>query len=289
MLPIRSKTLDSKARKRLKYLQSKVNKEKDFAKKASKAKTLWNGKKGSIDGRTAFEIIEETLIGLTISEKTCNYCEHNEASDIEHIDPKSFFPEKCFQWNNYLLACKSCNSEYKLDKCNTLNAAGDLELVPRGTKPKNKQVAFINPRKENPSKFLLLNLQTFTFELNISLSKREENKAKSTIDILKLNNRDQLISSRKSAARHYFEMLKNLDSLLSSNSKQQLKALLNPFDGEFDFNLSLAKLKKEIKDHRKKYIQSYQHPSVWHSMKLHHQQKPKLKELFIKLPEALSW
>ncbi len=30
---------------------------------------------------------------MNISKGICNYCEQNESNDIEHINPKSFFPE----------------------------------------------------------------------------------------------------------------------------------------------------------------------------------------------------
>lgn len=41
----------------------------------------------------------------------CSYCEMNidNQSDIEHVSPKSKNPELEKKWNNFLLACKSCN------------------------------------------------------------------------------------------------------------------------------------------------------------------------------------
>jgi hypothetical protein len=41
------------------------------------------------------------------------YCEDSEATDIEHFFPKAVYPLKCFAWDNYLLACANCNSNYK--------------------------------------------------------------------------------------------------------------------------------------------------------------------------------
>lgn len=42
----------------------------------------------------------------------CSYCERflAQSIDVEHIRPKSLQPELQFTWDNFLLACKNCNS-----------------------------------------------------------------------------------------------------------------------------------------------------------------------------------
>ncbi len=43
----------------------------------------------------------------------CSYCERqgfSSALDVEHIDDKNTHPNQKFDWNNFLLACKNCNS-----------------------------------------------------------------------------------------------------------------------------------------------------------------------------------
>ena len=43
----------------------------------------------------------------------CSYCERegfSSALDVEHIQDKDGHPDKEFLWNNFLLACKNCNS-----------------------------------------------------------------------------------------------------------------------------------------------------------------------------------
>lgn len=42
----------------------------------------------------------------------CSYCEFpiDHAPEVEHVQPKSSVPGLEFSWNNFLLACKSCNS-----------------------------------------------------------------------------------------------------------------------------------------------------------------------------------
>ena len=40
----------------------------------------------------------------------CSYCERSMDLHIEHIKPKSQYPELECEWDNLLLACKNCNS-----------------------------------------------------------------------------------------------------------------------------------------------------------------------------------
>lgn len=43
----------------------------------------------------------------------CSYCErqgHSSAIDVEHIKNKDDYPELTEEWENFLLACKNCNS-----------------------------------------------------------------------------------------------------------------------------------------------------------------------------------
>jgi uncharacterized protein (TIGR02646 family) len=75
------------------------------------------------------------------SEK-CAYCEshisHVDYGDIEHFRPKSKYPDCCFDWNNFLLACGICNdSEHKGAKFPEENEDGP----------------FVNPVDEEPNEF----------------------------------------------------------------------------------------------------------------------------------------
>ncbi len=46
----------------------------------------------------------------------CMYCEESMATAIEHMRPRSSYPEATFVWENYLLACSTCNSKFKRDR-----------------------------------------------------------------------------------------------------------------------------------------------------------------------------
>lgn len=195
-----------------------------------------------------------------------------------------------FLWDNYLLACKQCNTAYKLDKCYVLDKNNNVSKVNRGKKPKSKSVCFINPKTEDPSQFIILNLLSFTFELMPHLDKKDRNKAVTTLEILELNTRDTLVHARKSASRHFYEMLDRLRKILQSATIEELELLLTPYDERFDLTQPLGSIKTAILSSYKNYIITYQHPSVWYSIKkIESKVNPKWKALFNEIPVALSW
>jgi uncharacterized protein (TIGR02646 family) len=270
-------------------LQNQVNRATSFQAKVAKAKLLWDTKGGQ-DGKNAFIIIKSELISLCTFVRICNYCEQNEANDIEHIAAKSFFPELAFVWENYLLACKHCNSALKLDKCFVLNAGNELVMLNRGEEPPFPTVAFINPRIENPNDYMMLDMTDCTFKWFTTLNLQQTNKAIATIQILDLNGRDTLIAARKSAQTYYYRALKYLVELQNASTKTIFRDLLEPDDERFDFNQTLEALKLEVKQSIKTAITSYQHPSVWYALKMQASKAhPKWKNLFEQLPEALNW
>lgn len=50
----------------------------------------------------------------------CCYCQSpigkQTYEHIEHLKPKSLFPDECFEWSNLHLSCQICNVSYKKDK-----------------------------------------------------------------------------------------------------------------------------------------------------------------------------
>lgn len=57
----------------------------------------------------------------------CAYCEGVAAQDIEHFYPKSQYPGRMFQWDNFLRGCKNCNN-FKRDQF-PLSPANDPVLL----------------------------------------------------------------------------------------------------------------------------------------------------------------
>ena len=287
-----TKTLAQQATDRLSHLQGKVDAKPSFAKKVAEAQRLWRNKNSSNPDKRAFGEIKNALHSSHVLGDICHYCEQNENNDIEHINPKSFFPQYTFDWENYLLVCKQCNSGYKLDKCFVLNDNNDLCKVDRGIELQYKTIAFINPRLENPNDFLIMNMKTFEFEIHpgIRQNKAKRNKAIKTLEILQLNNRDLLIEQRESAAKYFYQRFEQLVNILESDTLAEVEDKLTPYDKFIDKTLPLSDIKLRIKAGIKKDIQSHQHPSVWHAIKMvERATNPKWKTLFDRLQEALDW
>jgi uncharacterized protein (TIGR02646 family) len=289
MIRLDSKDLPPTVQTQLNSLQKKVDAETTFAKKAEKAQRLWDSKGGK-RGEEAFEKIVQMLESMCVYVKVCNYCEHSEANDVEHIYPKSFFPEYAFRWDNYLLACKQCNSAYKIDTFYVLDAQDNAVKLERGLQPPYQTFAFINPRTDNPNRFMILNTLNFEFILLPDLSRGDENKAIKTIEVLQLNNRDLLLAARESAATYYYMRMEKLTHILAASDKHEIFRLLTPYDKLLNAQLSLEQLKEQLKSSYKKDITTYKHPSVWHSIKvIDSKTNPKWQTIFAQLPEALHW
>jgi uncharacterized protein (TIGR02646 family) len=285
-----NQTLTSGTQAQLKKLQDRLNQEPTFADKTAKAQSLWNNKSKSEIGKKSFDEIREKLLRMCVSVGICNYCEQSEANDIEHIFPKSFFPIFAFVWTNYLLACKQCNTAFKLDRCFIMDSLGTIHVTIRGQEPIHQTVALINPRIEDPAEYMIMNTQNFTFEIFEDLPTERFNKADKTLEILALNKRDTLIATRKHAAQYFYHRMQLLVSLLNAETVGQLHDLLTPYDRYLDDNKTLKELKESITTGFKKDILTYAHPSVWAAIKLvDSKTNAKWAYLFQQFPNALTW
>lgn len=54
-------------------------------------------------------ILKESFSGL------CGYCETRCTGEVDHFQPKSEFPEKVYEWSNWIFSCHDCNNS-KSDK-----------------------------------------------------------------------------------------------------------------------------------------------------------------------------
>lgn len=290
MLQLAKHNLETSIQKTLDSLQQQVNLAgNSFDARREMAQKLWTTKKNA-EGQRAFVKITEALRNICVYVNVCNYCEQNEANDIEHIYPKSYFPDYTFIWENYILACKQCNTAYKLDKCFVLDPDGNVHEVFRGTAPPFQQVAMINPRIEDPNLFLWLNMQTRQFEIKEGLSLPEANKAERTLFILQLNTRDLLLEDRKNTAIYYYERMKTLAAILEAQSIEAIEEILSPHDDLIDSNIKLNELKSTIQENFQKHLSQYKHPSVWYAIKtIERKVNPKWAALFNRIPDAVKW
>lgn len=133
--------------------------------------------------------IKEKL--LEMSHNKCCYCEVklNSGSryvEVEHFKPKSKYHESVLEWNNLLPSCKRCNGK---------KGEHDVESEP-----------IINPTETNPSKHLYI--QDYRVYSKTDLGK-------ATIDILYLNDRKHLVTSRFEIGNTIVERLEDILDLLN--------------------------------------------------------------------------
>jgi uncharacterized protein (TIGR02646 family) len=103
----------------------------------------------SMQDNKAFREVREILARMASGLERCMYCEDSEGTAIEHFWPKSAYPERAFDWLNYLIACSLCNSNFKRDQF-PLDGAGVPLLV--------------NPAEEEPLDHLSFSPSTGRFE-----------------------------------------------------------------------------------------------------------------------------
>ena len=259
----------------------------------SRAQTLWDAKGGSKDGTVAFAEVKQLLADVCVGTKLCNYCEQGEATDVEHIYPKSFFPKRTFQWPNYLLACSTCNSHYKGDKFAVFPPTQPTVAVElkRGQPVPCDDAAFIDPRLENPMKYLWLDLLEGTYQLRVHhdlIDPRDIAKAEHTLRILQIGERRSLADPRGAAFQFFQAQLERYEQIGKATTWGALEKLArdphlvdrtNPLNAE----------RQRMMDGLKAYILGYPHPTVWHEMKRQRQWLPKTGQLFAAVPEALLW
>lgn len=271
--------------------QKQINDLLPFEGKAKEAVRLWSGKASA-----AFDEVKQILKEICVSVEICNYCENNEATDIEHIYPKKLYPEKAFTWENYVLACGKCNSHHKSDKFKIFNPQNSVTVEdvtpPRGTyrQPANDDSLFVNQRTENPLDFLELDLreQTFMFTEKFPEGTREYHRAAYTIELLGLNTRGALVAARRNAARFFISRLEKYVNVKNSNDFQELKDAVDDF-GTIDERASFTEEKIRILESIKKDILEGSHPTVWKELIRQRVNLRKTNRLLDVAPEALNW
>jgi len=130
----------------------------------------------------------------------CMYCEskmeHNSSSHVEHIKPKSKFPELEFTWDNLGFSCECCNKN-KGDKYD--------EITP-----------FINPYNENPE-------EHFIFLEHLVYPKNGSKRGEYTKTELKLN-RGGLVDDRKEKIMNIEKMINAISNTSNESLRDQMIA-----------------------------------------------------------------
>lgn len=199
------------------FLADRTQKVLATADRSAEAKRLWEQK-----GRL-FEEVREALELMASGHERCMYCEDSAGTDIEHFWPKADYPEKAFTWTNYLLACSTCNSNYKRELF-PVDAAG-LPLL-------------IDPAVEEPREHLSLSGRTGKFV-------RRTPKGENSIEVFGLG-RGSLEKGRRAAWVTLQALLLDYDRACSQQDWEHAREVQHaicghPFAGVFGWFMDAAR------------------------------------------------
>jgi uncharacterized protein (TIGR02646 family) len=247
----------------LRRYQAEVDAVDDFAARVKHAAESFSSR--NRPEQKTFAAVKAALAKMCCGARRCAYCEDSAADEVEHIRPKSRYPEAVFVWPNYLYACGPCNGA-KSNRFAIFPGENlpQVEVADSDGPSIAGTPVFINPREENAMQWITLDLRTCLFVATAPKSTQPHERAIYTLEVLRLN-RDLLIEARKAALHNYRAHLRNyVQSKISSAAADALD---------------------EIRD----IISRHQHPTVWREMQRQHDKHDFLRTLFAAAPEALSW
>lgn len=261
--------LENRFHATLRRWQAEIDGIAHYADRVAEGKTKFSAR-NTVNNAT-FRHVKVVLTRMCQGARRCAYCEDSVADEVEHIRPKDLYPEAVFDWENYLYACGPCNGP-KNNQFAVLNGhPAQLVDVTRArgtaiTPPRAGLPALVNPRVEDPLHFLFLDLlNTFAFDVRLGISGPDAIRARYTIEILRLNERDYLVDARREAFGNY-------------------RARLKEYLEDKEAGASQADL-----DRRRDELRKAGHRTVWREMQRQHQNYSPLAMLFAAAPEALNW
>jgi uncharacterized protein (TIGR02646 family) len=266
MIPVPDKPLPKAAAAELARYQGIVDVHHDYPSRVEAAKAEFKAR--NKPGNAAFRAVRRTLSEMCHGSRRCMYCEDATADEVEHFKPKDLYPEVTFAWKNYLYACGICNgpknNQFSIISRNRIHdvtrGRGSPMVPPRKGRP-----ALINPRNENPLDFLMLDIiDTFEFVIISSPGSIAYERAKHTLEVLRLNDREYLRKSRRTAFGAYRSLLRDYGDEVQAGNHAEA-------------------------DRVKRYILESNHATVWAEMKRQRSHIAELSTLFDRAPDALNW
>lgn len=274
MIKIQNLQPEQTTLEKLSEFQSEIDCLPDFSEKVEKAKKLFPQKNKK--GNSTFNDVKKTLTLMCSGARRCMYCEDSVGDEVEHIKPKTLYPEKCFDWNNYLYACGTCNGPKNNNYAIFDTNGGFVNISPaKGqtpTQPPAGTDVLINPRIDNPLDYCILDLKnTFKFVV-VATDFKEKKRAEYTFnEVLRLNEREYLRKARQNAYENFKSRLHRYCDRKAKTAAQD--ELIKIIDG----------------------IKTEAHPTVWKEMQRYKNNgwlssvDTELDAMFDECPEALSW
>jgi len=278
MLKIADRALAASASKVLASIQATVDGAADYSGRVTAADVEWKAKGGTAAKKDAFKLIRETLASMCVGPVRCAYCEDSLADEVEHIQPKSLFPQHAFVWTNYLFACGPCNGP-KSNRYGVVTGNAVVEFVRQRGGPISAPPAgtsgFIDPRREDPSGLLEVDLGgttpsgdviAGTFEILPAdgLSPTDFARADFTIEVLGLN-REVIRVARANAFGGF---------------RARMREFVHKLEGGADADALLA-LKNDLL--------MTPHLTVFSEIRRQRAILPELNDLLQRAPDMLAW
>ena len=269
MIQLARRPLPGNTARALRRLQSNVNAVKLYSDRVVEAKRRFAAKNTATDA--VFKVIRRELTALCSGAARCVYCEDSARDQVEHYKPKTLYPEAAFVWENYVYACGRCNRMKGARFAVFRSSDGKFAEVSRlpgspVTPPVAGKPVIIDCRAEDPMRLLQLDLLgTFFFLPLNGLSAANEKRAVHSIEVLRLNVREELPLGR-AQAYHGF------------------RARLHEYQQKRDAGSPSAEL-SQLRNN----LLSANHPTVWREMVRQQKKINELGAIFARVPESLLW
>jgi hypothetical protein len=277
MLRIAERELAASAQDVLWSLQQRIDAIVDYADAVDLAGTLWD-RRNTVRHSAAFRAIRTTLATMCVGPVRCAYCEDSAADEIEHILPKSLFPQQTFIWGNYAFVCGPCNGP-KNNRYGVVVNGIVVEFVRRRrdrvVPPPAGQSGFIHPRVEDPTTYIEMDLggvtpdgstldATFEFVPVFGMAQESLARAQFTIRVLGLNRELLLVARRNAYDGFRARLLEYAISKEAGAPPPTLERIKNSLLGT-------------------------PHLTVFHEMRRQRTILPEIAGLFARVVDALEW
>jgi uncharacterized protein (TIGR02646 family) len=284
MLKLPERDLPEHARETLEGYQSEINQAGNFAARRERAKAYWKNRRNN----EAFDQVRAALTAMSGKTRRCHYCEDSVADEIEHIKPKDHYPEEAFVWLNYAYVCGACNiakgDRFEVFSYETGKRVSVSDRDDETEPPEEGDPVFISPRREDPLDFIIMDLaDTFQYLPTAKERTRHWERASFTIDVLKLNEKEHLLSGAKNVFHARLDILSKYIALKREGASES-----------------------ELNEKRDVLL-SQSYPTVWEETKRLYRKMDKMdqtrrekilkrnatfrqiRDLFESAPEALTW